>query len=141
MFRFKIQNKQFILQDRIKIPLTLEHEVLQTTINTNLSFYSHLKQLLKKVANKLHALTRIVPYLDKRQINLLYNSSFKGQLSYCLLIWTFCSRSSNNLINKLQKRVLRVVYNDYDSSFIELLDMTNENTIHIENVHILMTNL
>ena len=141
MFRFKIQNKQFILQDRIKIPLTLEHEVLQTTINTDLSFYSHLKQLLKKVANKLHALTRIVPYLDKRQINLLYNSSFKGQLSYCPLIWTFCSRSSNNLINKLQKRVLRVVYNDYDSSFIELLDMTNENTIHIENVHILMTNL
>ena len=141
MFRFKIQNKQFILQDRIKIPLTLEHEVLQTTINTDLSFYSHLKQLLKKVANKLHALTRIVPYLDKRQINLLYNSSFKGQLSYCPLIWTFCSRSSNNLINKLQKRVLRVVYNDYDSSFIELLDMTNENTIHIENVHILLTNL
>ena len=141
MFRFKIQNKQFILQDRIKIPLTLEHEVLQTTINTDLSFYSHLKQLLKKVANKLHALTRIVPYLDKRQINLLYNSSFKGQLSYCPLIWTFCSRSSNNLINKLQKRVLRVVYNDYNSSFIELLDMTNENTIHIENVHILMTNL
>ena len=141
MFRFKIQNKQFILQDRIKIPLTLEHEVLQTTIDTNLSFYSHLKQLLKKVANKLHALTRIVPYLDKKQINLLYNPSFKGQLSYCPLIWTFCSRSSNNLINKLQKRALRVVYNDYDSSFIELLDMTNENTIHIENVHILMTNL
>ena len=141
MFRFKIQNKQFILQDRIKIPLTLEHEVLQTTIDTNLSFYSHLKQLLKKVANKLHALTRIVPHLDKKQINLLYNPSFKGQLSYCPLIWTFCSRSSNNLINKLQKRALRVVYNDYDSSFIELLDMTNENTIHIENVHILMTNL
>ena len=31
----------------------------------------------------------------------LYNSFFKGQLSYCPLIWTFCSSLSNNLINKL----------------------------------------
>ena len=85
--------------------------------------------------------SRIIPYLDKKQINLLYNSFFKVQLSYCPLIWTFCSRRSNNLINKLQERALRVVHNDYDSSCNELLEIANENTIHTKNIHILMTEI
>ena len=75
-----------IFEERTKIPLTLEHEVLGIMIDTNLNFYSHLKQLCKKDANKFNALTRIIPYLDKKQINLLYNSFFKGPLSYCPLI-------------------------------------------------------
>ena len=88
----KSEIKDFTLQDRTKIPLTLKHEVLGKTIDTNLNFYDHLKQLCKKVANNLNAFTRIIPYLDKKQINLLYNSFFKGQLSYCPLILTFYSK-------------------------------------------------
>ena len=64
-----------------------------------------------------------------------------GQLSYCPLIWTFCSRQSNHLINKLQERALRVTYDDYDSIFSELLEMSNETTIHIENMQVLMTEI
>ena len=52
-------------------------------------------------------------------------------------MWTFCSRRSNNLINKLQEKALRVVYNDYYSSLNELLEIAIENTIHITNIHIL----
>ena len=135
--------KVFIHKDRTKMPLTmeyvtLEHKFLGIMIGTNLNVYSQLKQLCEKVANKFNVLTRIIRYLDKKQINLLYNSFFEGQLSCSPLIWTFCSRCSNNLINKLQERALRVVYNDYDSSFIELLEVANENTIHIANIHIRM---
>ena len=86
-------------------------------------------------------MTRIIPYIDKKQISLLYNSFFKGELSYYPLIWTFCSRRSNNLINKLQERALRVVYNDYGSSFTKPLEIANENTVHIKNIHILMTEI
>ena len=77
-FGSKSEINNFILKNWIKIPLTLEYEVLGTTINTNLNFYSDLKQLWKKVANELNALTRIIPYLDKKRINLLYNYLFKG---------------------------------------------------------------
>ena len=62
----KSEINNFILEDRTKIPLTLEHEVLGITIDTNLNFYRHLKQLCKKVANKLNALTRILSFLDKK---------------------------------------------------------------------------
>ena len=40
---YKSEINDFILEDRTKIPLTLEHEVLGITIDTNLNFYSHLK--------------------------------------------------------------------------------------------------
>ena len=79
MFRLKIRYKRFYTWRQTKIPLTFEREVLVITIGTNLNFYSRLKQLCKKVANKLNVLTGIIPYLDKKQINLLYNSFFKGQ--------------------------------------------------------------
>ena len=131
----------FILEDSTKIPITLEHEVLAKTIDTNLNFYSHLKQRCKKVANKLNPLTRIIPYLNKKQTNLLYNSFFKEQLKYCPLICTFCSRRSKNLINKPQDKALSVVYNGYDSSFNELPEIANENNIHIKNIHILKTEI
>ena len=76
----KFQINDFILEDIIKIPLTrgLRDELLGIMIDTNLHFYTHIKQLCKKVANKFNALTRTIPYLDKKQINLLYNSFFKG---------------------------------------------------------------
>ena len=106
-----------------------------------MNFHSHLKQLCKKVSNKLNALTRIAPHLDQDQKKLIYNSFFTGQLSYCPLIWTYCSRQSNHLINRLQERALRITYNDYDSSFPELLEMSNESTVHIRNIKVLMTEI
>ena len=106
-------------------------------IDNRLTFYNHVKTLCKNIANKLNALTRIAPYLDHNQLRLIYNSFFKGQLSYCPLIWTFCSRRSNHLINKLQERALRIAYNDFNSSFFELLEMANESTIHIRNLKLL----
>ena len=121
-----------ILEDSTKIPSAEEYVILGVTIDNRLTFYNHLKNLCKKIANKLNALTRIAPYLNHNQIRLIYNSFFKGQLSYCPLIWTFCSRRSNHLINKLQGRALMIAYNDFNLSFCELLEMPNESTIHIK---------
>ena len=93
------------------------------------------------MAYKLNTLTRVAPYLDYNQTKLIYNSFFKGQLSYCPLIWTFCSRRSNHLINQLQERPLRIIHKDYNSSFSELLEMTNETTIYIRNLKFLVTEI
>ena len=36
----------------------------------------------------------------------------KSQLSYCPLVWVFCTRRSSNLVNIVQERALRITYND-----------------------------
>ena len=101
-----------ILRDSTKILSAEEYVILGVTIENRLTFYSHLKNLCKKIVSKLNALTRITPYLNHNQIRLICYSFLKGQLSYCPLIWTFCSRRSNHLINKLQERALRLGYNN-----------------------------
>ena len=44
-------------------------------------------------------------------------------------------------LNKFPDRVLRAKYNDYDSSFPELLEMSNESTVCIKNIQVLMTEI
>ena len=76
-----------ILKDSTKIPSAEDYLILGVTIDNRLIFYNYLKNLCKKIANKLNAMARIAPYLNQNQIRLIYNSVFKGQLSYCPIIW------------------------------------------------------
>ena len=49
----KSEINNFILEGRSKILLTLEHDIIGIMMDTNRRFYSHLKQLCKKVAKNL----------------------------------------------------------------------------------------
>ena len=77
--------------------------------------------------------------LSKRQI--LMNSFFNSQFNYCPLVWMFHSRSVNNKINRLHERVLRIVYNDFKSSFKNLLEKDGTISIHPKNLHKLGTEI
>ena len=59
---------------------------------------------------------------------------FESQFRYCSLTWMFHSRKSNNIINLLHKRALKMIYNDQISSFQELLDKDNSFTVHHFNI-------
>ena len=78
-----------ILEDSTKIPSAEEYAILGVTIDNRLTFNNHLKNLCKKIANKLNALTRIAPYLNHNQIRLIYNSFFKDNLAIALLFGHF----------------------------------------------------
>ena len=45
----------------------------------------------------------------------------KSQFNYCPLLWMFCSRQSNNLINKVHERSLRLTYRDETKDFQQIL--------------------
>ena len=127
-----------ILEDSNKISSAEEYVILVVTTGNSLAFYNHLKNICKKVANRLNALTRIAPYLNHNQMRLICNTFLKRQLSYCLLIWKFCSRRSNHHINRLQEQALKIAYNDFNSSLSELFEKANESTIHSRNLKFLL---
>ena len=60
---------------------------------------------------------------------------------YCLLVWIFHSRKLNSRVNKLHERALRIVFQDYASSFTELLEKDSSTTIHNRNIQLLATEL
>ena len=46
----------------------------------------------------------------------------------------FCSRTSNNMINNLHERSLRIILNDYSSDFNILLENNNDICNHHRNI-------
>ena len=107
-----------------------EEVILRITIDNKLTFDSHIKSICRKAGQKLSALSRISPYLETDKKELLFKNMVKSQFSYCPLVWMFCSRNTNNLINKIQERSLRLITNDKTSSFEHLLKANNEITTH-----------
>ena len=63
--------KELVFKDDTILPFAEERVVLGVKINSDLIFYSQLKQLCEKVANKLNALTRIASYLSHNQGRLM----------------------------------------------------------------------
>ena len=59
----------------------------------------------------------------------------ESQFSYCPLVWMFCSRTLNRKINQIHERALRLVYQDYASTFKELLDKDKSLCFHHRNIH------
>ena len=49
----------------------------------------------------------------------------------------FCSRTLNNMIDRMHERALGIVYNDSNSSFDELLQKDNSVSIHTRNLQVL----
>ena len=80
------------------------------------------------------ALSRTFPHIDVNKKEILMKAYFSSQFGYCPLAWMNHSRSLNNRINTLHERVLRLVYNDFRSSFIEFLEKDRSVTIHQKNL-------
>ena len=111
------------------------HEkLLGLVIDKKLNFNSHLIMVCKKVSAKVTALARLVNIIPLEKKRLLMKAFIESQFSYCPLIWMFCSIKVNRKINHIHERALRLVYNDYISSFDELLRRDNSVRIHHRNI-------
>ena len=111
-----------------------EEKLLGLTIDKNLKFNSHVRNICKKASQKMYALARLAKFLSFHRKRVLLKAFIESQFSYCPLVWMFCSRKMNRKINHIHERALRLVYDDYESSFHELLIKDNTVTIHHRNI-------
>ena len=109
-------------------------ELLGLTIDNKLDFTEYVSKKCKKANQKLHALARISKYLSKDKLKVLMRAFISSQFNYCPLIWMFHNRTLNNKINKLHERALRLVYQNENATFQELLEMDGSVTIHHKNL-------
>ena len=116
-------------------------KLLEITIDNGIEFEKHLTNICIKANRKLTVLTRMRKYLDFNKVRLLFKSFFESQFKYCPLTWMFYSRKTNNRINKLHERALRLVYSDYESTFEDLLTKDGSFTVHHYNIQTLAIEL
>ena len=114
------------------------HEkLLGLGVDKELKFHEHVKTICKKANAKLTALARMIKILPLERKKILFNSFVKSQFSHCPLVWMFnLSISLNSRIDRLYERGLRIVYNDYTSTFDELLIKNKSVRIHHRNIQL-----
>ena len=112
------------------IPSSSEVKLLGITIDYDLKFKKHINELCRKASYKLHALQRIRRYLSVDKAKLLANAFIDSQFNYASLIWMFVGKTLINKICKIHHRTLQVVYDDFNKSYDELLELNNDLSIH-----------
>ena len=60
--------------------------LLGITVDTKLSFRTHVQSLCRKTSQKLHDLSRISAIMDSKKIKLMVNTFVFSYFSYCSLM-------------------------------------------------------
>lgn len=126
-----VSDKSYTLSvSEVTIKSTDSVKLLGITIDNKLSFKSHINTLCAKVSRNIRRLRRISKYLNENQLKLVLQSFIMSNFNYAPIIWMFCRKSSANQIENIHKRALRAVYNDYNSSYEQLLSKRGHVKIH-----------
>ena len=113
-------------------------KLLEVTIDRDLKFNKHVRKLCSKTNQKLNVLSRIAKLLSFNKRRTCFKAFVDSQFKYCPIFWMFHSRRTNNKINRLHERALRIVYDNDVSTFDQLLAMDKSFCIHHQNIQRLL---
>ena len=87
--------------DKLTLRNSNKEEILGIIIDRKLTFHQHIKSICRKAGQKLSALIRLSPCLDTKKRRIMSTSMIKSQFNYCPLVWIFCQRRPDSLINNI----------------------------------------
>ena len=139
----------FLCSSNREVSFTIENQIIKNSkfenllgikLDSKLNFSSHIHDICQKAGQKLNAISRITPYMGFAKRRLIVNAFFYSQFNYCQLVW-MCHNRTNNKVNRLHERCLRLIYNDKKSSFEDLLQKDRSVSIHHRNLRTLAVEL
>ena len=139
-FQFMVASSKDIGEIKISIDenttLTSEPHIkaLGVTIDSKLDFSKHVSDICKKAARQLNALARISRFLNPASKMILYNSFIMSNFNYCPNVWHFCGKGNNSKLEKIQSRALRIIFNDYDSDYDELISQSRTDKLLVSRL-------
>lgn len=107
--------------DSIEIPCDDEVKLLGVTFDFMLNFNIHITNMCKKASRQLNAMKRIGRFLSKLGRLTMYHSFIMSNFNYCPMVWSFTGETNLKKIEKIQERSLRFIYEDYASTYDQLL--------------------
>ena len=105
-------------------------KLLGVTFDVDLSFNMHIDELCKKASRSLNVLKRFSKILSVDNKKRIFHTFICSQFNYCQTVWHFTSKRKINMMEKIQERALRFVFNDYISVYENLLLRVNKGTLH-----------
>ena len=89
---------------------------------------------IEKAAKHLNAISRISKFIDENCRISLYNAFIMSHFNYCNIVWHFCGVTNTMKIEKI-----RVIYNDYTSSYDALLKKSGQSYLYISRIRSIAT--
>ena len=109
-----IQNSTLSCEETVKL--------LGIEIDYQLNFDIHISSICMKASHQLNILKRLGRYLDRLSKLTIFHTFILSNFNFCPLAWHFCTDKNSKKLEKVQERALRFVYDDYTSSYINLLE-------------------
>ena len=111
--------------------------LLGIEFDNKLNFEKQVANICRKANNQLNAIGRIQNFLGKKEKETIINSFVYSNFMYYPLTWHFCSKPSQNKIEKIQYRSLKMLTNDYNSDYKDLLEITKTSTMELKRLRTL----
>ena len=124
-----------------EIETTKSVKLLGIEIDNQLSFNQHISKLCSKAVMQLNAICRLAKFMESKEKIGMINSFVYSSFHYCPLAWHFCSCESWQKVGKIQKRCLRLVFDDYESDYGNLIKKNGTTTMEIKRLRTLATEI
>ena len=118
----KVYNTEMKCEDVVKF--------LGVDIDHQLNYDQYISNLCRKTDQQLTVLKRMSPFSSRFKKITIFHTYILSNFNYCPLAWHFCSESSS----KNQHHALRFVYDDFESTYEELLNKANIPFLHIKRI-------
>ena len=113
-------------------------KLLGVQIDNTLNFNLHITQLCRKAGFKLNALARLSKSLDFQGKMMLFNAFILSHFMYSPVVWHLCSSNDMKKVEKIQKRALRYVTDDFTSPYNVLLEKCLLPSMFIQRMRFVM---
>jgi hypothetical protein len=110
-------------------------KLLGVHLDDKLNFERHISEICIRASRKINALSRISKFLNVQCRTKLFNAFVKSNFVYANIVWHFCSKRCVYKIEKLQKRAIRIVFNEYDSTYTQLREKMKCQTLYLSRIH------
>ena len=112
------------IRDNI-VPSAKQVKLLGVTIDDRLDFHQHVSIICRRAGAQLRILQRLSSYIDEHSRMSIFRCFVLSNFNYCSLVWNFCGAEYTSKMERIQFRALKFVYNDFNTSYTELLARAN----------------
>jgi hypothetical protein len=121
-----IQNFELTCEDSARL--------LGIEIDYQLNLETHISTICRKASQQLNIIKHLGPYLNRLNKLTIFHTFILSNFNFCPLVWHFCVEKNSKKIEKVQERALRFVYEDYNSSYDNLLKKAKVPSLQIRRM-------
>ena len=90
---------------------------------------------------QLNAINRLQRYMGSQEMKAIIKGFIYANFNCCLLVWHFCSCKCCRKVKQIQKRCLKIIFDDYRSDYETLLEKGKTSTVVVKTMRIIDTEI